>query len=99
MRPSPPSIRGELQRARRLALKAVKLAPDYEEPWLYLASVSSPEASISYLKRALEINPASIQAKKGMHWAIQRFRKLNPGQKPKRVKLTNYHRQRSPDSP
>ncbi len=79
--------RGELQRARRLALKAVKLAPDYEEPWLYLASVSSPEASISYLKRALEINPSSIQAKKGMHWAIQRFRKLNPGQKPKRVKL------------
>ncbi|MGB2963225.1 MAG: L,D-transpeptidase [Anaerolineales bacterium] len=66
--------RGELQRARRLAFKAVKLAPEYEEPWLYLASVSSPEASIVYLKKALEINPASAQAKKGMHWAIQRFR-------------------------
>ena len=32
--------KGELQRARRLALKAVRLAPDFEEPWLYLASVS-----------------------------------------------------------
>ncbi len=79
--------RGELQRARRLALKAIRLAPEYEEPWLYLASVSSPEASLSYLKRALKINPASVQAKKGMKWAIQRFRKSNPGQEPKRIKL------------
>lgn len=79
--------KGEVQRARRLALKAVRIAPEFEEPWLYLASVSSPEASISYLKKALEINPASIQAKKGMHWAIQRFRKSNPGQKPKRIQL------------
>ena len=67
--------KGDFQVARRLAFKAVRLAPDHEEPWLYLASVSSPEASISYLKKALEINPASIQAKKGMHWAIQRYRK------------------------
>ena len=67
--------KGDLQDARRLAFKAVKLAPEHEEPWLYLASVSSPEASISYLKKALEINPDSVQAKKGMHWAIQRFRK------------------------
>ena len=67
--------KGNLQNARRLAFKAVKLAPDHEEPWLYLASVSSPQASISYLKKALEINPSSKQAKKGMHWAIQRLRK------------------------
>jgi len=79
--------KGELQRARRLALRAVRLAPEHEEPWLYLASVSSPEASISYLKKALEINPTSTQAKKGMHWAIQRFRKTHPGQKPKKVRL------------
>ena len=78
---------GELQRARRLALKAVRLAPDYEEPWLYLASVSSPEASISYLKRALEINPTSSQAKKGMSWAIKRFRKTDKARYPKRLQL------------
>ncbi len=79
--------RGELQRARQLALKAVRLAPDFEEPWLYLATVSSPEASIAYLKKALEINPLSDQAIKGRRWAIQRFRKSNPGQTPKRIQL------------
>ncbi len=78
---------GEVQRARRLALKAVRLAPDFEEPWLYLASVSSPEASIAYIKKALEINPTSDQAKKGMKWAIQRFRKTNPGKEPKKLQL------------
>ncbi len=79
--------RGEVQRARRLAHRAVSLAPDYEEPWLYLASVSSPEASISYLKKALKINPTSKQAKKGMHWAIQRFRKTTVKKSPKRFRL------------
>ena len=78
---------GEVQRARRLALKAVRLAPDFEEPWLYLASVSSPEASIAYLKKALKINPTSSQAKKGMKWAIQRYRKSNPGKEPKKLQL------------
>ncbi len=79
--------RGEVQRARRFAQIAVRLAPDEEEPWLYLASVSSPEASISYLKKALEINPASKQAKKGMKWAIQRFRKTTVKKFPKRFHL------------
>ena len=78
---------GELQEARRLALKAVKIAPEFEEPWLYLASVSSPKASITYLKKALEINPSSKQAKKGMKWAIQRYRKSNPGKEPKKLQL------------
>lgn len=79
--------RGELHRARQLAFKAVKLAPDYEEPWLYLASVSSPEASIVYLKKALEINPSSKQAKKGMRWAIQRFRSSAKPQPKQKVRL------------
>ena len=79
--------KGDIQHARRLALKAVNLAPNQEEPWLYLASVSSPEASISYLKKALEINPTSKQAKKGMHWAIQRFRKSARARKPNKAQL------------
>jgi lipoprotein-anchoring transpeptidase ErfK/SrfK len=78
---------GELQRARRLVHKAVSLAPDHEEPWLYLASVSSPEASITYLKKALEINPSSTQAKKGMKWAIKRYRKTGASKAPKRLAL------------
>ena len=79
--------KGDFQGARRLALQAVKLAPNHEEPWLYLASVSSPTASVAYLKKALKINPKSKQAKKGMSWAIQRFRKTGLGRKPKKAQL------------
>jgi lipoprotein-anchoring transpeptidase ErfK/SrfK len=78
---------GDLQGARRLALRAVKMAPDHEQPWLYLASVSSPQASISYLKKALEINPDSIQAQKGMRWAIQRLRKSDQSKSAQKAQL------------
>ncbi len=70
--------RRDKRTARRLAERAAALAPDREEPWLFLASVASPRASLDYLKRALEINPQSEYARKGMHWAIQRWRKEAP---------------------
>ena len=66
--------RGDRQTARRLAEKAAALAPDREEPWLLLASLASPHASVSYLERALQINPRSQQARQGMHWAVERLR-------------------------
>jgi len=66
--------RGKRLEARRWAEKAASLAPKTEEPWLVLAALASPRASIAYLKRALEINPKSQHARKGMHWAIQRLR-------------------------
>lgn len=65
---------GDKQAARRWAWKAVKFAPEYEEPWLYLATVSDPHASAAYLKKALEINPDSERARKGMHWVAERLR-------------------------
>jgi lipoprotein-anchoring transpeptidase ErfK/SrfK len=66
--------RGDRQVARRWAERAAGLAPDQEEPWLILAALASPHASIAHLKRALEINPDSQRARRGMHWAIQRQR-------------------------
>jgi len=66
--------RGQRNEARRLATQAAALAPDREEPWLLLASVAAPRASLEYIKRALEINPDSKQARQGMHWALQRAR-------------------------
>ncbi len=60
--------------ARRLAQRYVTLAPQHEEGWLLLAATASPKASISYLKKALNINPTSRRARQGMHWAVQRFR-------------------------
>lgn len=66
------------RRARHWAQIAVALAPELEESWLVLAAVASPRASLSYLKRALDINPNSKRAREGMHWAIKRIRKEPP---------------------
>ena len=59
--------------ARRLAMEAVQLDPNFEDPWLILASLSSPQASVAYLQKALEINPTSQRATKGMQWALERL--------------------------
>jgi lipoprotein-anchoring transpeptidase ErfK/SrfK len=75
---------GDKRTARRWADKAAALAPDREEPWLLLAALASPRASIAYLDRALEINPESQRARQGMHWAIQRYRNTPAPQKPRR---------------
>jgi hypothetical protein len=69
--------RGQRLEARRLAQACLALDASREDAWLLLAALSSPRASLVYLKRALEINPSSPQARQGMHWAIQRLR-LSP---------------------
>ncbi len=63
--------------ARRWAMLAASLNPDLETPWLILASISKPHASLAYFQRALEINPTSPKAKKGVHWALQKIRAEN----------------------
>ena len=68
---------GDRQAARRWAEIAAAHSPELEEPWLILAALASPRASISYLERALIINPTSQRARKGMHWAVERLRKEN----------------------
>ena len=66
---------GDRQTARRFAEIAASLSPDLEEPWLILAAVGSPRASVEYLERALRINPQSERARLGMHWAVDRLRR------------------------
>ena len=63
--------RGDKHAARVWAQIAASLAPDMEEPWLVLAAVARPHASIAYLERALEINPDSQRAREGLVWAHQ----------------------------
>ena len=63
--------RGDKHAARTWAQIAASLAPDMEEPWLILAAVARPHASIAYLERALEINPESTRARAGLVWAHQ----------------------------
>jgi lipoprotein-anchoring transpeptidase ErfK/SrfK len=65
---------GNHSKTRYWARAAAKLNPDIEEPWLWLAAVSSPRASIAYLEKALAINPQSQRAKQGLRWAVKRLR-------------------------
>ena len=66
---------GNKSEARRLARRVAKLAPEKEASWLLLAATSGPQASIGYLKQALEINPNSKRAKQGLRWAAKRAKK------------------------
>ena len=65
--------RGNNAEARRLAIQAAQFDPTFEDPWLILATVSSPRASVAYLQHALELNPRSDRATRGMQWALERL--------------------------
>lgn len=65
--------RGNKEQARRLAQTAIRLYAELEDPWLILAAISEPEASVEFLHKALAINPASEKAQKGLQWALQRL--------------------------
>jgi lipoprotein-anchoring transpeptidase ErfK/SrfK len=67
---------GNRTEARQWAEHAASLAPEMEDPWLILAAVASPRASVEYVERALRINPNSERARRGMDWARQRLQAL-----------------------
>lgn len=79
---------GDKNSARDFARQATRLNPDNEESWLILASVSTPRQSIAYFNKALQINPNSQTARKGLHWAVQRERKKEPQVKRQGKKVT-----------
>ncbi len=72
---------GNRNAARHWAEQAAKLAPQLEDPWLILAAVASPRASVAFIERALQINPQSPRAQKGMQWALRRLQEAPPEQK------------------
>jgi len=69
---------GDRSVARRWAEQAAVLAPQLEDPWLLLAAVSNPRASVAFIERALKINPDSLRAQKGMQWAVNRLQENPP---------------------
>jgi lipoprotein-anchoring transpeptidase ErfK/SrfK len=71
---------GDMTEARQWAERAAQLAPQSEDPWLVLAAVASPRESMEYIRRALEANPQSPRAKKGMEWALQRLGETPKGE-------------------
>ena len=52
--------------ARQLAEQAAALAPQMEDPWLILAAVASPRASLDYVQEALKLDPNSPRAQRAM---------------------------------
>jgi lipoprotein-anchoring transpeptidase ErfK/SrfK len=69
---------GAKEEARKWAEHAANLAPQSEDPWLVLATVAlNPQESVEYVNKALQLNPNSMRARKGMEWALQRVRE-NP---------------------
>jgi lipoprotein-anchoring transpeptidase ErfK/SrfK len=71
--------RNDRGKARRFAEHAASLMPQSEDPWLILAAVASPQTSINYLKKALELNPNSPRARKAMGWAMTRLQESPDG--------------------
>ena len=69
---------GDRSAARRWAEQAAQLAPQLEDPWLILAAVASPRASVAFIEQALQINPDSPRARKGMEWALKRLQQMPP---------------------
>lgn len=62
--------RGEKETAWALGEQAVTLVPDMEDAWLVLAaSEPDPQDALAYAQKALELNPSSTRAHKGVEWA------------------------------
>jgi lipoprotein-anchoring transpeptidase ErfK/SrfK len=59
--------------ARQWAERAAELSPQSEDPWLILAAIVGPRESLMYIRKALELNPNSPRAKKGMEWAMRKL--------------------------
>ena len=68
--------RGDKKSARLLGEKAVCLAPAMEDIWLVLAaSDPNPQDALAYARKALEINPQSTRAQRGVAWAADQLSK------------------------
>jgi lipoprotein-anchoring transpeptidase ErfK/SrfK len=65
--------RGDRAEAKRLAQNAANLEPTWEAPWLLLAAASEPEQGLSYVSRALELNPSSKTARKAIRWLVKQI--------------------------
>jgi lipoprotein-anchoring transpeptidase ErfK/SrfK len=65
---------GDKDTANRLAAQAAELAPELEEVWLLMAALTGPRESMQHLQKALQINPNSERARKGMTWALGRMK-------------------------
>src|SRR5512141_156983 len=62
--------RGDRPAARQLGEQAALRAPQTEDVWLILAaSDPDPREALAYAQKALQLNPQSERARRGVEWA------------------------------
>ncbi|HEX6268932.1 MAG TPA: L,D-transpeptidase family protein [Anaerolineales bacterium] len=67
--------RGDNESAWQWGKQAALAAPEMEDGWLVLtASDPNPQDALAYAQKALEINPESIRARRGLEWALARVK-------------------------
>ncbi len=67
--------RGDKKSAQQLGRQAALLAPKMENAWLVLtASDPNPQDALAYARKALDINPESMRARRGLEWALTRVK-------------------------
>ncbi len=67
--------RGDRQSARQLGEQAALRAPNMEDAWLVLAaSDPDPREGLAYAQKALQLNPQSVRARRGVEWAAGRLK-------------------------
>ncbi|HSL45941.1 MAG TPA: L,D-transpeptidase family protein [Anaerolineales bacterium] len=68
---------GDKAAARQLGEQAALLAPNMEDAWLVLtASDPDPQDALAYAQKALQINPQSARARRGVEWASGRLKQV-----------------------
>jgi len=73
--------RGDKPAALQLGEQAMLLMPDMEDVWLVLAaSDPNPQDALAYARKALEINPQSTRARRGVEWAAGRLNQVEASQ-------------------
>jgi len=77
--------------ARNLARQAADLAPEQEGVWLVMAAVSTPQAAEVYLRKALQINPKSERARKGLEWVNEQA-EMPHAEPPRKPTISALHR-------
>ena len=69
--------RGDKESARRLGENAALVMPAMEDAWLVLAaSDPNPQDALAHAQKAMEINPESARARRGVEWALGRVRQV-----------------------
>ncbi|HSA99268.1 MAG TPA: L,D-transpeptidase family protein [Anaerolineales bacterium] len=78
--------RGDRPSARQLGEQAALRAPDMEDAWLVLAaSDPDPQEALAYARKALQLNPQSERAHRGVEWASSRLKQASPQREPRRA--------------